>query len=339
MKKRLLVGLAAAAIVVLVALVAVPHVLPWALSHYRPDIRFRVTTAEKRIFITIDDAPSKNTSEILRVLNAHGVPATFFVIANRVSSPGQLEEIVAARQSLGNHLRTTKACSRLSLAEFRADFDACAALVERPGRPRLFRPASDFGTREQIAYARSKGYEAVMGTVFPLDTRISDPDWLVRISGWLAVPGGIVILHDGDVRGQTTARVLDRLLPKLKAEGFVFGRLEEALNESGDLTHSAGTAAAAQSRGRPILVRMSRTRAVCLPRSLVRSTSGSSQEWATRHRWFSSRANGRRMSGNSWGRDNSGREGRAALEYPSTSICPTHSTICRGVPPIDRGSP
>lgn len=228
MKRRVLIILGALGVVGFAVVLALPHVLPSALSFYRGDIRFAVATGEKKIFVTIDDAPSKSTAEILRVLKKHDVPATFFVIADRVTAPGQLEEIVAAGQSLGNHLKTTRACSKLSLAEFKSDFDACSVLMERAGKPKFFRPASDFGTKEQIAYAKSKGYQTVLGTVFPMDHLISDSGWLVRISRWLAVRGGILILHDGAVRGRTTSEVLDRLLPELKAAGYDFGRLDEA---------------------------------------------------------------------------------------------------------------
>jgi peptidoglycan/xylan/chitin deacetylase (PgdA/CDA1 family) len=227
MKRRIFIGLGVLVFLGLATFFAIPHVLPWALSVYRPDIQFLAATDEKKLFLTIDDAPSKNTAEILRVLKKHEVTATFFVIANRVKSPAQLDEILAGGHSLGNHLKTTKACSKLSLAEFQADFDACSALVERKGATQLFRPPSDFGTQEQIAYARSKNYRTWMGTVFPLDHWIFEPDRLVRISRWLAVSGGVVILHDGDVRGVTTAEVLDRLLPKLKAAGYGFGRLDQ----------------------------------------------------------------------------------------------------------------
>jgi peptidoglycan/xylan/chitin deacetylase (PgdA/CDA1 family) len=44
------------------------------------------------------------------------------------------------------------------------------------------------------------------------------------------VPGGILIMHDGDVRGRTTATVLDELIPQLKAAGYSFGRLEEGFD-------------------------------------------------------------------------------------------------------------
>ena len=231
MKKPLIVGLTFVALVV-GGIAALPHLLPFTLSHYRSDIRFSVPRKSKTLFLTIDDVPSQNTAEILRVLKKYDVPATFFVMADRVTSRSQLEEIVGAGQSLGNHLKTTRACSKLPLAEFKSDFDACSVLLERCAKPGFFRPASDFGTEAQMEYARSKGYQPVMGTVFPLDHWISNPTWLVAISRWLSVSGGILILHDGPVRGLTTSQVLDRLIPQLVAAGFVFGRLEKEFNPS-----------------------------------------------------------------------------------------------------------
>src|ERR1039458_6395156 len=231
MNKRLLIGLAFTVVLAIISFVAVPHLLPSLLSFYRADISFAVPTKEKRLYITIDDAPSKSTSEILRVLKKHSVPATFFVIADCAKSPEQLQEIVAAKHSLGNHLRTFEPCSKLSLSQFRADFGTCSTLLERFEKPRFFRPPCDLGTKEQIAYVRSRGYQAVAGAGFSLPYFILESRWLVRITRWLSVKGGIVILHDGETRGRTTAAVLDVLLPQLRAAGYEFGRLEEEPNK------------------------------------------------------------------------------------------------------------
>jgi peptidoglycan-N-acetylglucosamine deacetylase len=234
MKKRSLKVLTALAVLALVPVFLLPYALPRVLSFLRPDIQFRAETTAKTLFLTIDDSPSANTGEILRVLRKHEVKATFFVIADRVKSPEQLADIVASGHSLGNHLRTTKAASKLSLEEFRSDLDACSALLAKSGEaPRRFRPASDFGTREQNAYAAAKGYQPTMGTVFPLDHWISNPRWLTRFARGLAIPGGIVILHDGEIRGRTTADVLDQLIPQLKRDGYVFERLDRATQLTG----------------------------------------------------------------------------------------------------------
>jgi peptidoglycan-N-acetylglucosamine deacetylase len=156
------------------------------------------------------------------VLDKHGVTATFFVIADRVRSISELDAIVSKGHSLGNHLKTTRPCSELSLEEFQRDFDACQALLESVAvaAPTLFRPASGFASEDQIAYVQSRGSIPVLGTVYPMDHWISNPGRLTLLVRWLSVPGGIVILHDGRTRGRTTAAVLDRLIPQLKSAGY-----------------------------------------------------------------------------------------------------------------------
>ena len=118
MRLRAILILGLLAIAALVGWTAIPRLLPHILSWYRPDIIFQVPTTSRRIYLTIDDAPSINTPRILEVLRKHQVPATFFVIASRVGTPEQLEKVVTDGHSLGNHLRTTRACSTLSPDDF-----------------------------------------------------------------------------------------------------------------------------------------------------------------------------------------------------------------------------
>lgn len=218
---RLALGAAAATLTAL----ALPWFLPAALQAIHPHIHLSASSRDCRIYLTIDDAPSPDTRQILEVLERHGVRATFFVTSDHVESADALATISSKGHLLGNHLRTTKQASRLSLDEFKRDFDACAAAIEPQTPARLYRPSSDFGTPQQLEYVRSKGYRTVIGTVFPLDHWISSPWMLSSLIEWLAIPGGIIILHDGRERGTTTAEVLDRVIPKLKERGYTFDTL------------------------------------------------------------------------------------------------------------------
>lgn len=47
---------------------------------------------------------------------------------------------------------------------------------------------------------------------------------------WLAIPGGILIMHDGETRGARTAAVLDKIIPALKDAGYEFGDLNDLTN-------------------------------------------------------------------------------------------------------------
>jgi peptidoglycan/xylan/chitin deacetylase (PgdA/CDA1 family) len=149
----------------------------------------------------------------------------FFVISDRVHSPQQLDQIIAEGHSIGNHMKSTKAGWKLSYEEFVRDFDECAAVLRSHADVRFFRPPSGYATKEEVAYARSKGMEAILGSAYPFDAHIEHTGILVRLASWLSVNGGIIILHDGNERGARTAEVLDRLIPTLKARGYRFGEL------------------------------------------------------------------------------------------------------------------
>src|SRR5215469_4634174 len=207
-----------------ISLCCLPRLLPHLLSWSHPDICFRGNADRKRLFLTIDDSPSESTPEILVVLQKHNVPATFFIIGNRVHSNAQLKIIVDAGHQLGNHTYTHQRFS--SVESFSADFDLTDQLLRRFSTPRYFRPPYGASTAEQTAYVRSKGYLPVLGTVFPFDYRIQRPWILALLVRWLAIPGGIIIMHDGDVQGRTTAQVLDNVLPALKRAGYTFDALE-----------------------------------------------------------------------------------------------------------------
>lgn len=240
MRRLVIRGGLLVAVVVAIGLSLLPRALPSFLAWGRPDILFRGGTDKPRLFVTIDDAPSESTAAILAVLKKHRVPATLFVIGNRVRSDLQLSRIVDSGYTLGNHLRTTERCSRLSIERFKEDFDFTDHLLRRYSPSEYFRPPSDLGTREQMVYARSRNVQPVLGTVFPLDHWIQRPallGWLVR---WLAVPGGIIIMHDGDSRGRTTAQVLDDVLPRLKRAGYQFEALPTTERSLGHAQHAEG---------------------------------------------------------------------------------------------------
>ena len=208
-----------------VAALSLPRLLPALLGWWNPAIVFRAETAQKVIYLTIDDAPTESTHQILAVLAKHKVHATFFIIAGRVRSEADLRAIVGAGHALGHHMRTTQRCSQLTMADFVADFDTTDTLIKRCYPAVLFRPPSDFGTEQQLAYVKGKGYTPVLGTIFPLDHWLQRTwllSWFVR---WLSVPGGILIMHDGQHRAARTAEVLDAVIPKLKSQGFEFAAL------------------------------------------------------------------------------------------------------------------
>jgi peptidoglycan/xylan/chitin deacetylase (PgdA/CDA1 family)/acetyl esterase/lipase len=203
-----------------VGLVTLPYIAPRLLGVFFPGILFRFPAGERTIYLTIDDSPTEGTPAILEVLKRHDVRATFFVVSGRIGVAEQIDAIVADGHSLGHHMVSTRAGWRLTHEEFVRDFDECAAALERFGGARFFRPPSGYIGDKDLAYVRSNGLLPVLGTAYPFDASIENEGLLVRLTSWLCVDGGIIILHDGRDRGARTAVVLDRLIPLLKSKGY-----------------------------------------------------------------------------------------------------------------------
>lgn len=223
MKRRWLIALTVGCLCIF-AYFGFPYLAPKVLGWIYPDVVFRIPTDGRVLYITIDDAPSGATTEIMSVLAKHHVPATFFVIGSWVQSRHQLDQIREAGFTVGHHMWSTKPCSRLTSAEFRSSFDDTAQVLKGLEGP-YFRPPSGAGTAEQMAYVKSHGLVPILGTDFPLDSAIQNPRSLEFLVKWLAIPGGIVIMHDGNKRGWTTAKVLDAAIPELKKKGYEFRAL------------------------------------------------------------------------------------------------------------------
>ena len=97
---------------VVVSLVAIPLVTAsvWRFSKSRSMQFFggmvtHVETSEPVVALTFDDGPAEvYTEEILEILEAEGVRATFFVTGGKlVENPAEGQQIATAGHELGNH--------------------------------------------------------------------------------------------------------------------------------------------------------------------------------------------------------------------------------------------
>jgi peptidoglycan/xylan/chitin deacetylase (PgdA/CDA1 family) len=208
-----------------------PALLIRYFQHRWPDVLWHVPSShltnqeEKLIALTIDDAPSEHTRDILSVLEEHDAKATFFVIGAQV--PGRedvLRDAVERGMELGNHamhdepsrsLRSETLTAELKQVEgyINSTYDALGLLHP----PRYFRPGSGFfssGMRELVGRL---GYRLVLGSVYPHDPQIAYPGVNARHVLSMVRAGSIVICHD---RRGWTAPMLRIVLLELKRRGY-----------------------------------------------------------------------------------------------------------------------
>lgn len=174
--------------------------------------------------LSFDDGPEMTlTPRLLDILAAEKVPATFFVVGQRLGySPGLVKRAFAEGHEIGNHTwdhrRLTDLPDDEAVAEI-ARTDA-AIMAETGERPALIRPPwGVIDTRVEAALRKAGLWRTI--ALWDLDTL----DWLdddSKVTTLLASgvpPGSVIMLHD--IHASTIAAV-PAIIRNLKARGFRF---------------------------------------------------------------------------------------------------------------------
>lgn len=214
-----------------------PAVLIRYFQRRWPDVLWSVSTSSKVVALTIDDAPSQYTNEIMQILHANNATATFFVIGSQISDQhkGTLQELIRHGHELGNHAmhdEPSRALNDGSLVEQIHSVEemlltAYAAVgVELP--PKYFRPGSGFFSGRMRNLMGRLGYRLVLGSIYPHDPQIHF--WRVNANHILSMlrPGGIIICHD---RRSWTAPMLREVLPEIRRKGYRIVTVTQLLRE------------------------------------------------------------------------------------------------------------
>ncbi|KAF2758705.1 nodulation protein nodB [Pseudovirgaria hyperparasitica] len=227
---------------VLIPLAYIVYKPPAALIHYFryhwPDVLWEVSTTQKIVALTIDDAPSEYTSEILDALNNNDATATFFVIGSQVSGRENiLRNVIWNDNELGNHamrdepsrsLDDGTLVEQIHTVEERINEAYTSAKVPLP--PKYFRPGSGFFSSKMRNILKNLDYRLVLGSIYPHDPQI--PYSHVNAKHILSMlrPGAIIICHD---RRSWTAPMLREILPEIKRQGYKVVTVTTLLQRTG----------------------------------------------------------------------------------------------------------
>lgn len=195
------------------------------LRNRYPDVLFEVPTSEKIIALSIDDAPSTHTDDIMEVLAQNDAHATFFVIGGQV--PGRekiLRRAVRAGHELGNHAMHDEPSKDLSNDELKSQIHEVQGMLrtayEAEGKKlanNFFRPGSGFFDSRMRKLLDEWGFRITLGSVYPHDPQIAYPSVNAKHILSMAHPGAIIICHD---RRSWTVPMLKIALPELRRRGY-----------------------------------------------------------------------------------------------------------------------
>lgn len=236
-----------------------PRLLIRYFQHRWPDVLWEVTVPpssrirqqqkdgggggpDKVIALTIDDAPSEHTREILSLLEANDAHATLFVIGGQVAGREEvLREAVAAGNELGNHAMHDEAARALDPEVLEDQIGRVQGLIRQAyvdagaegGGPKhqYFRPGSGLFSTDMRALVDRLGYRLVLGGIYPHDPQV--PYWW--LNAWhilsMARDGGIIVCHD---RRSWTIPMLRKVLPELRRRGYRVVTISELLEAASE---------------------------------------------------------------------------------------------------------
>jgi peptidoglycan/xylan/chitin deacetylase (PgdA/CDA1 family) len=218
---------AVVAIAALALTIGVGVCLPSSGVFARPVIRAR--TGRRELALTFDDGPDPRwTPPLLEMLAARGQRATFFVVGERAERhAGLLSEMASRGHEIANHT-WAHSLGTMFVAPRRLarDLERVNSLVERSTgvRPRWFRaPVGLLSPRIPIAAQLAK-LRLVSWTASARDgVRSATVAGAFGRLDKAMVPGAILVLHDGTMRGdrEPIAReLLELLLDRMEVLGL-----------------------------------------------------------------------------------------------------------------------
>lgn len=194
----------------------------------------RGDNSQRCVALTFDDGPDpRSTPALLDLLRAENVPATFFCIGRNIAAHPELTARVASEgHLLGNHTYThSNATNFFDLARLTDEMaHTQSATRDATGTaPVYFRPPMGLSNPRVFKAAAALGLKVIGWTARGLDTQIRDPERVVRRILRSARPGGIILLHDGNIPPERLLPTVKLLLAKLRGQGYQFARLDHLI--------------------------------------------------------------------------------------------------------------
>ena len=192
---------------------------------------------DRIVALTFDDGPwPGQTEEILAILDAENVRATFFMLGVQVRShPALAREVARAGHAIGNHTQSHRMLLGADADTVGEEIAACQrTLREAAGvAPTLFRPPGGLADATVYAEAREAGMDLVRWTVDPQDWREPTTDELSDSVLGAVHPSAVVLLHDGGGDRSATVAALPEIIGELRARGYRFVTLDDVPSLAG----------------------------------------------------------------------------------------------------------
>ena len=195
----------------------------------------QVNTNKKQVALTFDIGWGETRlKQIVSILNARGVKATFFVTGEWASSHQDLmSEMKEAQFEIGSHGMKHNAYTALNDDEIKKDISQANSFIRKAGIDRIkyLRPPEGEINSRIISIGNDSNMEIVSWSVYPHDDQ--NPGYKNIIDDVVknTKKGDIIRLHASD-SARDTVQALPGIIQSLKGKGYTFVTLSDLISNA-----------------------------------------------------------------------------------------------------------
>lgn len=236
-RRTVLLGAAASLVAPFVSGAAQAQSMPQTFAGRGPITRgaaatiTRIPTAQPLVAMTFDDGPHPSlTPQLLDMLRARGIRATFYVIGrNAARYPQILQRMVAEGHEIGNHTWSHPSLHGHSDASVLSQVDRTnRAVYDAVGRPPVTMrpPYGNLYDRQRLMLFQTRSMPTVLWSVDPLDWQRPGSSVVSQRIVANCHSGAVILAHDIH---RATVRAMPSALDGVTGRGFRFVTMSELI--------------------------------------------------------------------------------------------------------------
>ncbi len=191
---------------------------------------YSVETDVKKIAVTFDAAWSaEDTDELLNILEKHNAKTTVFAVGDWIrKNPDAVKKFYDKGHEIGNHSNTHALFGKVSREKITEEIENCNNEIEKitGKKTKVLRAPSGDYDNKSIEIAESMGMKMIQWDVDSLDWKKLSVDEMYNRVTSKVQSGSILLFHNGV---ENTPEALDKILTKLKADGYEFVTVSELI--------------------------------------------------------------------------------------------------------------
>ena len=216
--------------ITIISTVTISHIGITASNTARKLPIYSVQTDEKKIAITFDAAWSaEDTDQLITILKKHNAKATIFAVGDWVEkNPQAVKKLHKNGHEMANHSDTHAAFSKISREEIKQEILNCNKKIEAITgvSTKLVRAPSGDYDNKSIEVSEALRMKMIQWDCDSLDyQKLSVEEMYNRIINKVQ-NGSILLFHNGV---ENTPEALDKILTKLKTDGYEFVTVSELI--------------------------------------------------------------------------------------------------------------